>query len=244
MWVDAFQRDTQHLQADEVGAYMLILMAMWTREDCDFPDDDARLARVSRVSTRLWRSRIGPVIREFLHIQDGCVISQRLRKEATYVERVVTQQSDRKSGKKHSKPLQNNNQSKSTDNPTDKSTDNPTQQPNNPTEVKREAKASQKRASRLSEQWTLPRDWGEWAVSEGWPVSVVRIEAEKFRDYWVGVGGQKGTKLDWLATWRNWMRNSNSPKSINGGHNEQPTSKSKARMDAFIAGARGAGRPS
>lgn len=89
IWVDAFQRDTQHLQADEVGAYFLILMAMWTRESCDFPDDDARLARVSRVSTRLWKSRISPVIRDFFDVHGGMVFSKRLMREAAHVEREV-----------------------------------------------------------------------------------------------------------------------------------------------------------
>lgn len=28
-----------------------------------------------------------------------------------------------------------------------------------------------------------------------------------FKDYWIGVAGQKGTKMDWVATWRNWIRN-------------------------------------
>lgn len=108
LWVDAFQRDTQHLEADEVGAYFLILMAMWTRESCDFPDDDTRLARVSRVSVRLWKSRIGPILREFLKSENGALFSKRLREEATYVERQVKQQSDRKSGEKSDKPLKNN----------------------------------------------------------------------------------------------------------------------------------------
>lgn len=71
LWVDAFQRDTQHLAADEIGAYLLLLMAMWTRESCDFPDDDTRLARVCRVSVRLWKSRIGPTLRTFLNARDG-----------------------------------------------------------------------------------------------------------------------------------------------------------------------------
>lgn len=133
LWVDAFQRDTQHLQADEVGAYMLILMAMWTRESCDFPDDDSRLARVSRVSTRLWKSRIGPVIREFLEVVDGAVISQRLRKEATYVERTVKQQSDRKTGEKPDKSLKDNEGGETADTTVDQPRMHPTQQPNNPT---------------------------------------------------------------------------------------------------------------
>ncbi len=82
IWVDAFQRDTQHLQADEIGAYFLILMAMWTRESCDFPDDDNRLARVSRVSVRLWRSRIGPVVKGLFCKENGVFYSKLLRDEA------------------------------------------------------------------------------------------------------------------------------------------------------------------
>lgn len=31
-------------------------------------------------------------------------------------------------------------------------------------------------------------------------------EAPKFRDYWLAQPGQRGVKLDWLATWRNWCR--------------------------------------
>jgi hypothetical protein len=29
----------------------------------------------------------------------------------------------------------------------------------------------------------------------------------EFRDYWIAVAGQRGVKLDWDATWRNWVRN-------------------------------------
>jgi len=33
-----------------------------------------------------------------------------------------------------------------------------------------------------------------------------RMEHEKFVDYWKAAPGAKGRKLDWAATWRNWMR--------------------------------------
>lgn len=33
-----------------------------------------------------------------------------------------------------------------------------------------------------------------------------RRELEKFRDYWAAQPGSKGVKLDWEATWRNWLR--------------------------------------
>lgn len=133
IWGDAFQRDTQHLQADEVGALFLILMAMWSRETCDLPDDDSRLARVARVSPRLWKSRIGPVVRTFLSVDDGVVLSKRLRKEAAYAERHVQRQSDRKTGKKSDNYLRNMEQDESADISVDEPWDHPTQQPNNPT---------------------------------------------------------------------------------------------------------------
>lgn len=80
-------------------------------------------------------------------------------------------------------------------------------EPDTDTVKKEEAKASsKKRGSRLSVEWRLPMPWGEWAVAEGLPEASVRREADKFRDYWAGLNGSKGVKLDWLATWRNWVR--------------------------------------
>lgn len=36
----------------------------------------------------------------------------------------------------------------------------------------------------------------------------LRSQHRQFIDYWLAQPGQKGTKLDWDATWRNWMRRS------------------------------------
>ena len=74
---------------------------------------------------------------------------------------------------------------------------------------KRDTKVSpKKRASRIPDDWFLSKELGDWSVSQGYGIEHIRIEAEKFKDYWIGVGGQKGRKLDWNATWRNWIRNS------------------------------------
>tara|TARA_R110002033_G_scaffold29914_4_gene66650 strand:- start:6076 stop:6870 length:795 start_codon:yes stop_codon:yes gene_type:complete len=104
--------------------------------------------------------------------------------------------------------------------------------------------AKNAKASRLPDDWALPRDWGDWAVSEGWDASDVRLEAEKFRDFWISKAGKDAAKLNWLATWRNWMRNSRTPKStsINGGIYDQNTNKSdqrdRALADEILAAAR------
>ena len=69
--------------------------------------------------------------------------------------------------------------------------------------------AANKRGTRLPQDWVLPKHWGEWALAEfkTWTPGVVRIEADKFRDFWTSKVGREAAKLDWHATWRNWCRN-------------------------------------
>jgi uncharacterized protein YdaU (DUF1376 family) len=63
------------------------------------------------------------------------------------------------------------------------------------------------KAKRLSPDWQLPKAWGEWTLENmAWGESSVRLEAEKFKDYWIAKGGREACKLDWEATWRNWCR--------------------------------------
>lgn len=49
----------------------------------------------------------------------------------------------------------------------------------------------------------LPDTWAQFAVTLGLDPSAVYAE---FLDYWRGVPGQKGRKLDWDGTWRNRCR--------------------------------------
>jgi hypothetical protein len=45
----------------------------------------------------------------------------------------------------------------------------------------------------------------DWCRSERPDLDAEQLR-EKFRDYWIGVPGQKGRKADWSATWRNFVR--------------------------------------
>ena len=62
------------------------------------------------------------------------------------------------------------------------------------------------RGSRLSADWVLPKEWEDWARQER-PDLDLRSVGEQFRDYWSAKAGSGATKLDWQATWRNWVRN-------------------------------------
>ena len=72
-------------------------------------------------------------------------------------------------------------------------------------------KVNNKRGSRLAQDWFLSKSMGEWATQER-PDLDIRQVAEQFKDYWVAQAGQKGVKLDWDATWRNWVRNTKAVK--------------------------------
>lgn len=73
-------------------------------------------------------------------------------------------------------------------------------------EREREIKSARKRGTRLPDDWTPSDDLKRW-TSEDCPGLNGPVTAAKFRDYWHGVAGAKGVKLDWDATWRNWCRN-------------------------------------
>ena len=71
------------------------------------------------------------------------------------------------------------------------------------------------RATRIPDDWTPGAEGLDFAAAAlGSPEAAGR-EAEKFRDYWRGVPGSRGVKLDWPGTWRNWIRRTaeNAPKS-------------------------------
>jgi len=78
--------------------------------------------------------------------------------------------------------------------------------PNPKTDAAPSAPPDTRRGTRLPENWVLPKSWGNWAVSQGLSESRIREISEVFSDYWHSIPGEKGRKVDWEATWRNWVR--------------------------------------
>lgn len=72
-------------------------------------------------------------------------------------------------------------------------------------EQHRKRGADTRRGSRIPDPFPISEELCEWAKREAPDVDLQKATAE-FLDYWRGVTGQKGSKLDWPATWRNRMR--------------------------------------
>jgi uncharacterized protein YdaU (DUF1376 family) len=76
LFIDAYLADTTHFSAEEHGAYLLLLMAMWRRNG-RVPNDNRDLARMCCVSVKRWpriKARLMPLLIE----QDGELSQKRL----------------------------------------------------------------------------------------------------------------------------------------------------------------------
>lgn len=82
-----------------------------------------------------------------------------------------------------------------------------------PETINQEPKVKMQRGSRLPSDWTLPEEWKAWAEAER-PDLNIKSVADSFRDFWIAKAGTGGVKLDWQATWRNWIRSQSAPKTF------------------------------
>lgn len=92
-------------------------------------------------------------------------------------------------------------------------------------------KVTNDKGVRLPADFSMPNDWLLFAqVERGWTLDVAKTEAASFIDYWHSQPGQKGVKLNWQATWRNWVRNS---RKANGDWRQQSEATQQERVDAL-----------
>lgn len=188
------------------GAYRLVLDLIYMQGGT-LPDDSRYISGLLGCSTRQWNSyREKLILMDKIQSKDGYLTNYRAVSELETLAKLQRKQSENRS-----RPNKTNDLEKPRSDHTEPDTD---------IDKEIEANASTKKipkGTRLPEDWHVPRPLGEWAVEEGMPADVVRREAAKFRDYWRAQPGQKGVKLDWPATWRNWVRKwieSSQPKRV------------------------------
>lgn len=64
------------------------------------------------------------------------------------------------------------------------------------------------RGTRLPDDFRMPEDWIDYGqqVQPNWSRQGVYRESITFRDFWHAKAGANARKVDWLKTWRNWIR--------------------------------------
>lgn len=235
-----FLGGTSGLSPAERGVYMTLLCLMY-EQDGPIPRDDGRLARRCGAPKAAFIRSLECLIYEGKITDAGGMLSngraeKAIMDRASRVEIATIAANERWSAQKEkSKQKQGQNNAKAM--PEQCQTEC---QPEPEPDIKQEAKASlaKKRGNRLPDDWFLPKEWGEWAVDEGYEYDQIKVEADKFKDYWHSVAGAKGVKLDWQATWRNWMRNSSQQKggrNGNGNYNGKGDTDATTKQIAFAA---------
>jgi len=201
--VSDYIHDTAHLSAYEDLAFRRLLDLYYTSEK-PIPNKTHEVSRRIRMSAQI--NAVQTVLEEFFmfDMENDCWFHKRCDKAiADYQAKA---ERNREVGKLGGRPKLNPSA-----NPQETqvvSKHNPNQEPitNNHKPIDKN-----KRGSRLAQDLFFPKEWCDFLVEQR-PELNAQKTFDQFKDYWIAQAGQKGVKLDWFATWRNWVRSTNAPK--------------------------------
>ena len=195
--------NTLVMSAEAIGAYWLLVCICWKQDG--LPQEMKRLSQLARMQekkfSRLWETSISACFyfdaetQRFRHRRlDKELIKQRdnsEKRKAAADARWAARQC-----KSNANALQNDalHISSSTSSANKKKKEDTPQA------------ATPKRGTRLPEPFFLKTEMKEWAKEKRPTIDPV-LETEKFCNYWRAKTGRDATKLDWLATWKNWILN-------------------------------------
>jgi uncharacterized protein YdaU (DUF1376 family) len=93
LYVSDFLGDTMHLSTEQIGGYMLMLMAMWNAGG-SLPNDDKKLARVCRMSAHLWKKNREEML-AFFEVTETGLTHGRVTKELGKIGRISEKNSQK-----------------------------------------------------------------------------------------------------------------------------------------------------
>jgi uncharacterized protein YdaU (DUF1376 family) len=199
-------RDTGHLRALLIGAYLLLLFHHWSTGA--LPDDDDQLSAIARMSPAEWR-KSRPILERFFQQpgwRHGRVEEDLASAKQSYEKRA-------KAGAEGGKAKATAKQSSS----------NATAGPEQPLTFNQDTKeertslrSERARATRLPNEWVPSENDLAFAVGKGLAMARIETEALKFLNYWTSKSGQGATKTDWSKTWQNWILTATQGVATNG----------------------------
>jgi uncharacterized protein YdaU (DUF1376 family) len=246
MFPTDFEAKTSHLSLAEDGAYNRLLRLAWMTAGCSIPADRVWVYRRMRAHTEADRAVVETVIAEFFYEAEGRLSNARLSKEWLAANEAHNRRKSAGAKGGKAKALKSNESLSSnatsmlkqpepepepiyTD--TNVSVGHTSAQSLFPEQPKRKASPrGTARGSRIPPNWSpTPTDYA-FASSEGLSREEISRETDRFRDYWTAATGRNAVKLDWEATWRNWIRSDLRRKP---GPGARYTGGNGSRTDAF-----------
>lgn len=208
-----YHKKAGRLSMLEHGAYTLLIDACYDRER--FPtEDDAIDWCWARSDEEVTAVRF--VLSKFFALDDGVYVQQRISEEVgAYKEMAIKNKEIAENREKAKKEGKNGISTKRAptvnEPPPNQEPRTKNQEPEVPPLIPQGEK--KKRKAAIPDQFMVTAEMRTWAATNA-PSVNLKTETENFVDYWRGAGG---TKLDWVATWRTWMRKSQTDSQRGGG---------------------------
>lgn len=197
-----FKADTQHLTLGEDGAYRrLIDHYMETR--APLPCEDKALARIIGVGWSEWEDVKPAVVKFFKPSRNplGFLVHTFCDEMlARHEARITTAKNN---GGKGGRPKGSKNKD---NNPS--GYENKTQQKPACSVLLDTKEVINKKESKKGKRWQrqeMPPKFLEYATEKEFAMAFITHTYEKFQNYWISKSGQDALKVDWLATWHNWL---------------------------------------
>ena len=204
-----FIKDTSFLTNEEIGIYLKLI---WLYYDTEKPLPNNLFELSMKTGTRDNTQMLSGLLEMFFsfHSVEDCWHHNRCDKEIAHYKQQLTTAS--KAGKASAlKRAMNKNPTSVEQSLDERSTEVQPTNNQEPITINHKPIKENKRGSRLTQDWVLTNPMDQWAKQERPDLDVNQV-AEQFKDYWISQPGQKGVKLDWDATWRNWIRNTKAVK--------------------------------
>jgi len=199
-----FIKDTSFLTNEEVGIYLKLL---WIYYDTESPLPDSVFDLSMKVNARDQKDALVGILNMFFKLEDDQWHHTRCDKEISFYHQQIDTAS--KAGKASAAKRAMNKRSTGDEQAfNERSTSVQPTNNHKPITINHKPKVESTRGSRLSPDFCLTEDWTNFCQQERPDLNAQKVFAS-FKDYWVAKAGQQGVKLDWFATWRNWVRSQN-----------------------------------
>lgn len=174
--------DTLGLTQEEHGAYLLLILNYYWNGS--LPHEPDQVYELARADNEARRTAVDRVLKRYFHEENGLITHNRIERELGKYGEFLRSQSEAgkasAAARAKSKPA-----------------------PTTPARGNGSATTPATRGTRLPANWQ-PNDEGAALATELGVDAIEQIQV--FRDYWIAQPGTRGVKLDWEATWRNWIR--------------------------------------
>ena len=193
-----FLKDTGHLSNDQMGIYLRMLWKYYLDEK-PLIDDCESIAFAMRSDEKT----VHLILRHFFVLDDGGWKHNRCDKEiADYHDKKEKAANSANARWSNATPMRTHSKRNANAPVFDAN-----QEPRTNNQV-----LKKQRGSRLPQDFMLSKEWSDFCTQQR-PDLNLQNTFDSFKDFWVAKAGSGGVKLDWLATWRNWVRNQSVPKA-------------------------------